>query len=62
MLWYYPYLTYRNLVWGNTYPTRPKKLFKRFFFKLEKVALKNTVMLCEKIVNFVVFWNMAAKE
>ena len=30
------------------------------FFK--KLGLKNTVMLCEKIVNFVVFWNMAAKE
>lgn len=24
----YPYLTYGNLVWGNTYPTRLKKLFK----------------------------------
>ena len=23
----YPYLTYGNLVWGNTYPTRLKKLF-----------------------------------
>ena len=23
----YPYLTYENLVWGNTYPTRLKKLF-----------------------------------
>ena len=56
MLWYYPYLTYGNLVWGNTYPTRPKKLFKRSFFKLEKVALKKyRDALRKKIVNFVGF-------
>jgi hypothetical protein len=39
-----------------------QKILRGNFLKIEKLAIKNTVMLCEKIVNFVVFWNMAAKE